>query len=324
MNFINKTPIEVVQALNGITQHASVALIGYTCLGNEYPADTDIPGAIHYLAHQAAIRHRATNDTLTQWREILALPRLTNEERWLFEQEKLPELPENFPIETLVLLVNARHTELIPQIETVSQSLLSPALPSQERCEQLVQLHHSCLKLMTFSRWIADYVSRFTGPDSVNADNILSPDHAPDVMLFHAMRECRSPMTALIGYTDMLLSLHAFTDEQRVSIVEKINRCCQTIHERSRDMTWFIETWLEETNRESITHQADLVFGEVLRFPQYYAELINYTYLAFMPDIEALTASLQDDPQNTTALRQIFDHSQYVNCILRHSYDFFH
>ncbi|MCI0711745.1 MAG: hypothetical protein L0154_16430, partial [Chloroflexi bacterium] len=207
--------------------------------------------------------------------------------------------------------------------EMASQSLLIPSLHTEERCDHLVQLHHSCLKLMTFSRWIGDYVCRFAGPDSVNVDNILSPDHTPDVMLFHVMRECRSPMTALIGYTDMLLSLHAFTDEQRVAIVEKINRCCQTIHERSRDMTQFIEMWLEETNRDSITHQPDLVFGEVLRFPQFYAELINCTYLAFMPDIEHLTSSLQDDPQDAAALRQIFDYGQYVNCILRHSYDFF-
>ena len=322
-NFINKTPIEVVQAINGITRHTSVVLIGYACLGNEYLVDTNIPAAIHYLSTQVVSRHREADAALARWREILHLPQLTNEERWLFEHEQPPLLPDNFPIETLALLVNTRHTELIPQLEMVSQTLLNPSLSPHDKCEQFAQLHRSCLKLMTFSKWIADYVCRLVKPENVNADNILSPDHAPDVMLFHVMRECRSPMTALIGYTDMLLSLHSFTDEQRASIVEKINRCCQTIHERSRDMTQFIEMWLEETNRDSVTHQSDLVFGEVLRSPQFYAELINCTYLAFMPDIEELTTMLQDDAHNTLMLRQIFDYAQYVNCILRHSYDFF-
>ncbi|MCI0710417.1 MAG: hypothetical protein L0154_09675, partial [Chloroflexi bacterium] len=135
MNFINKTPIEVVQAINGIARHTSVALIGYACLGNVYPADTDIPGAIHYLSRQVANRHRAADAALTQWREILGLPRLTTEERWLFEQEELPQLPNNFPVETLVLLVYARQKELVPLLEMASQSILIPSLHSEERCD---------------------------------------------------------------------------------------------------------------------------------------------------------------------------------------------
>lgn len=323
MTFINKTPLDVLHAVNEFPRHASVALLGYVNIAPVHPSDEDVHKAIKHLSQQIITRHHAATAALTKWCEDLALPRLTSEERWLFEQAELPVLPKDFPAATLVVLATARHRELIPQIEMASDQLESAVTDQQEHFEQLVQLHRSSLKLMTFSRWVFDYLSKSVSSDDVIADNILSPEHAPDVMLFHVMRECRSPMTALIGYVDMLLSLHSFTEEQRNSIVEKINRCCHTIHERSQNMSFFVERWLEETNRESITHQSNLVFGELLRFPHYYAELINYNYLAFIADIQDMAALLYEDPHDTVTLQRIFNQAQFINTILRHSYGFF-